>query len=85
MLWVLLMRPPYQAGDIVRHTGKFLRNTGQYTGSPINGEVQSVSDFNGRQLLTVEWSDGHTCGVIACNVEFCPKGRALTLQRRAAS
>jgi len=77
---------PYQVGDIVRHTGRFLRSTGQFAGAPINGEVRTVEpspDHDHRyQRLTVEWSDGATTRIIAVNVEFCPRGRAVTVRRR---
>lgn len=77
--------PPYVAGDIVRHTGEFLRSAGWFAGAPINGEVIAVKRAGdpGDQLLTVRWSDGTEGGIASCNVEFCPRGRALTLQRRA--
>ncbi len=80
--------PPFQIGDIVRHAGAFLRSTGWYTSVPINGEVTALEPLGaegaGQQLLTVAWSDGTTGKIVAGNVEFCPRGRALTLSRRAA-
>lgn len=80
------LTPPYQSGDIIRHTGAFLRSTGQIAGAPINGEVQAVNDAPDKDLrwqrLTVEWSDGTRGTIIAANVEFCPRGRALTERRR---
>jgi len=84
---VTTLAAPYLVGDIVRHTGDFLRSAGWFTGVPINGEVAAVEDCDlpdpRRQLLTVRWSDGNENGIAACNVEFCPRGRALTLARRA--
>ena len=82
-----LLAPPYRVGDIVRHTGTFLRSAGWFTGAPINGEVAAVATLDHgdpkRQLLTVRWSDGTESRIAACNVEFCARGRALTLARRA--
>lgn len=71
------------AGDIVRHTGVFLRSIGLVAGAPINGEVRAVEgDGDLRdQLLDVEWSDGTRSTIIAANVEFCPRGRTLTKRR----
>jgi len=79
------LRRPYVAGDIVRHTGSFLRAAGWFAGAPINGEVIAATSAGNalHQLLTVRWSDGTEGGIASCNVEFCPRGRALTLQRRA--
>lgn len=81
------IKPPYKVGDIIRHTGAFLRSVGLVVGAPINGEaiaVESIRDGSiERQLLTVRWSDGTESGIAACNIEFCPRGRALTAQRRA--
>ncbi len=80
------LTPPYQGGDIIRHTGTFLRSTGQVAGAPINGEVQATKDAPDGDLrwqrLAVEWSDGTTTTIIAANIEFCPRGRALTERRR---
>lgn len=82
------LAPPYLAGDIVRHTGDFLRSAGWFAGVPINGEIAGVENTDRvdprRQLLTVRWSDGTESGIAACNVEFCPRGRALTLARRTS-
>jgi hypothetical protein len=82
------LAPPYVVGDIVRHTGEFLRSVGWFAGVPINGEVVAVENAWGgglrHQLLTVRWSDGTEGGIASCSVEFWPRGRALTLQRRAA-
>jgi hypothetical protein len=76
---------PFQVGDIVRHTGEFLRSVGWIAGAPINGEVlavDAVGDDDRRHLLRVAWSDGTECGIAAGAVEFCPRGRALTAARR---
>jgi hypothetical protein len=79
--------PPYVAGDIVRHTGEFLRSVSWFAGAPINGEVIAVEGRRegdpGDQLLTVRWSDGTESGIASCNVEFCPRGRVFTRKRRA--
>ena len=81
------LKPPYRIGDIVRHTGDFLRSVSWITGVPINGEVTGIGSVGGgvpqRQLLTVRWSDGTELGIAACNVEFCPRGRGVTRARRA--
>ena len=81
------LAPPYRVGDIVRHTGDFLRSVSWFVAVPINGEIiATASAGHGsppRQCLTVRWSDGTESGIAACNVEFCPRGRALTRTRRA--
>ncbi len=80
------MKTPYASGDIIRHTGTFLRSIGLVAGAPINGEVKAAGDvLNGdlrTQLLDVEWSDGTRSTIVAANVEFCPRGRVLTERRR---
>ncbi len=80
------LTPPYEPGDILRHTGAFLRSAGLIAGAPINGEVRAVQDAPDRdprwQRLDVEWSDGTTSTIIAANVEFCPRGKGLTERRR---
>ena len=43
----------FSVGDIVRHTGEFLRSVGWYTNVPINGKVTNVSD----RYVYVLWSD----------------------------
>ena len=78
--------PPYVVGDIIRHTRGFLRSIAWHTEVPINGQVIAVEEAaDGAakwQRLTVEWSDGTTSTIIAANVEFCPRGRALNQSRR---
>ncbi len=49
----------FKVGDLVRHTRKFLRNTGMAVGAPIDGkvvEVYSEGYFAGHPV--VQWSDG---------------------------
>ena len=57
-----------------------------HTEVPINGEIQEVHDPLGgqaeHQVLTVLWSDGNRGNILACNVEFCPRARQLSAQRR---
>lgn len=43
----------FQVGDIVRYTGKHLRQTGQQRGAPINGKVKDLSG----SFVKVQWSD----------------------------
>lgn len=74
------LKPPYVAGDVVRHTGAFLRAVCWFT-APINGEVIAVGELAGSQLLTVRWSDGTEGSINEVNVEFCPRGRRLTRAR----
>jgi len=67
----------FQEGDIVRHTGKFLRNTGMGVGAPINGKVVKVntSGFTSGWPV-VEWSDGGgPSPVNPVNLEFDPRHR----------
>jgi hypothetical protein len=47
----------FKIGDIVRHTGKFLRSIGMYTGAPINGRIVGFSKIGGMIFPLVEWSD----------------------------
>lgn len=58
---------PYKIGDIVKYTSKFLRNTGQYTGVPINGKVIGYSDM-GDSFVKVMWSDGYSATVNVANI-----------------
>ena len=49
----------FKVGDLVRYTGKFLRNTGMQSGAPIDGkvvEVYSKGYFAGHPV--VQWSNG---------------------------
>jgi hypothetical protein len=68
----------FSPGDIVRHTAKFLRNTGQWS-APIDGLVISVKDsgyFKGSPVVT--WSDDETetpTLILAANVELVQRGR----------
>ena len=55
----------FKVGDIVRHTGKFLRNTGMQVGAPIDGKVVDVAEtgfFKGHP--TVRWSNGGVESVV---------------------
>lgn len=46
----------YKKNDIVKHTSKFLRNTGWYTNVPINGQVTEDQE-EGSELVRVQWCD----------------------------
>ena len=63
----------FEVGDIVRHTKKFLRNTGQATSSAINGRVTGFVKFGGRMIPNVEWSDGNASPILPDNIELDPK------------
>lgn len=83
-----LRKDGFKAGDIVRHTSEFLRSIYWILDVPINGQVNSIDQ--GRvsgypDVLTVEWSDGNVTKILDCNVEFCPRGKQLTLKRRGES
>lgn len=68
----------FQIGDIVRYTGDFLRNTGQYTGTPKNGKVVDLVKMGSRMFPRVEWSDpdwGITT-VAPMNLEYDPRFRS---------
>lgn len=72
----------FQKGDIVRYTGKWLRNVGLHTG-PKNGEVQGTSG----SFVSVLWSDAsEPVFVHPANIELDPrhKKRAYTYDRRVA-
>lgn len=60
-------------GDLVRYSAKFLKSTGQYTRSPVNGRViESPSrDFPpamAGRFVKVEWSDGTVHNVNVANL-----------------
>ena len=67
----------FKVGDIVRHTGKFLRNTGMAVGAPIDGkvvEVYSKGYFAGHPV--VQWSNGGIESVVlAENIQHVRGGR----------
>lgn len=67
------MENQYKEGDLVKHTAKFLKSIGWFSGVPINGRVESVEaepGFYGVSAcyLTVKWSDGNTNRIRASNV-----------------
>ena len=77
--------PPFRRGDLIRHTGKFLRSVGWHVGVPVDGQILEVKQLApGRDCLQVEWSDGNTSGILSCHVEFEPHYDAvkMTLRRR---
>ncbi len=66
-------KPQFREGDVVCHSAAFLKSTSWYTNVPINGRVVFVDrDRAGRgpDMLTVEWADGHSCRILACNVRL---------------
>lgn len=63
----------FKKGDIVRHTKKFLRNTGQYTGNPSKGEVVGFIKMGGKDLPTVKWDDGNEHPIQPENIELHPR------------
>ena len=65
-----------QVGDIVRYTGKFLRNIGMQVGGPVNGRVVSIKAGGFMDgWPRIEWSDGGDMMVNPINVEFDPRQR----------
>jgi hypothetical protein len=69
----------FQVGDIVRHTGKWLRSVGLQRGAPINGKVVGFTKMGtGRMFPVVQWSDapeGETTPVAPDNIEHDPRHR----------
>jgi len=65
----------FKQGDIVRHTGKFLRSIGMYAGAPINGQVVGFKKMAGRPWPVVEWSDEDwgTKMINPANIELDPR------------
>ncbi len=62
-------RRHFAVGDIVRHTGAFLRSIGMVT-APINGIVREVQP---RDFVRVEWSDGVETWIKRHNLERDPR------------
>jgi hypothetical protein len=70
---LLRERVMYKTGDIVRHTGKFLRSIQWYT-PPVNGRVVETPEDEGLGgCVMVEWSDGNICLIDTSNIELDPK------------
>lgn len=65
----------FQAGDIVRYTAKFRRNTGMVTGGPVNGKVVGfVPMGGGRMFPKVHWSHRDDAVPVAPeNIELDPR------------
>lgn len=65
----------FKVGDIVCPSRAFLRSTSWYTNVPINGKVTAVEPPRKGEpaVLTVEWCDGHTNRILACNVRLYVK------------
>lgn len=74
----------FEVGDIVRYTGKFLRNIGMRTGAPINGKIVGfVKMGEGRMFPKVLWSDrDEPIGVAPDNIEYDPKFKKKGLKRK---
>lgn len=58
----------YKKGDIVKHKAAFLRNTGWFTGVPVDGlvvENQQATD----DLVRVQWCDAEEAvGILSANI-----------------
>ena len=65
----------FAAGDIVRHTGEFLRSIAWHLDVPINGRVISSQPLGSNTIVRVEWSDGTDCGILSSNIEIDPINR----------
>jgi hypothetical protein len=67
----------FKVGDTVRYTGKFLRSTGQYTGTPVNGKVVGLVKMGSGMFPRVKWSDPEwgTMTVAPANLEHDPRHR----------
>lgn len=62
----------YQPGDLVKHRASFLRSISWFTNVPKNGKVLKAEDQDpryGPPVIEVEWCDGHTSRILACNVQ----------------
>jgi len=74
------MASSFLVGQIVRHTGKFLRNTGMTVGAPINGIVREVFPGEGKSFVgwpKVQWAGwGDEARLInPANIELDPRHR----------
>ena len=76
------MKTKFKHGDTVRYTGKFLRNTGQYVGAPVNGLVVNPDTFPGgrgnantsENLVYVRWCDNPSLVLVRVeNLEIDPR------------
>ena len=65
----------FAEGDIVRHTGEFLRSIAWFLDVPINGRVISSQPLGSNTIVRVEWSDGTECGILSSNIEIDPINR----------
>jgi hypothetical protein len=74
----------FKVGDIVRYTGKFLRNIGMQAGAPINGKVVGfIKMGGGKQFPKVLWSDrDEPVGVAPANIEHDPKFKRKGLKQK---
>lgn len=65
-------KPEYAIGDLVRHTGRFLRSIGWCLDVPIDGKVLKVRTLGKLPLLVVLWNDtDEPSSILAVNVEKC--------------
>lgn len=69
----------FKVGDIVKHTGDFLRCTGWYTNVPKNGLVVEAEDVSTLpkgvpQIVTVRWCDREeNTRILATNIMLASK------------
>ncbi len=72
-----MKRKQLKTGDIVRHTGKFLRSISWCLDVPINGLVKKVGQplsVGGPDLVHVLWCDrDESAAILSCNVELDPR------------
>jgi hypothetical protein len=70
----------FKVGQIVRHTGEFLRNTGQFVGAPINGRVEALKPMmpNQPSWPVVLWNDADEPRMVnPVNIELDPRARKI--------
>lgn len=69
-------------GHIVRHTGDFLRSTGQYAGAPINGRVEYLESGRWSEGWPyVLWSDADKPRLVnPANIELDPRAKQINAQ-----
>jgi len=74
----------FKKGDIVRYTGKFLRNIGMQAGGPINGKVVGFVKMGGGKMWPkVLWSDRDEPHAVApLNIEHDPRFKRKGLQHK---
>jgi hypothetical protein len=71
----------FKPGHIVRLTGEFMRNTGQFVGAPINGRVEALQPFGKAVWPVVLWSDADEPRLVnPANIELDPRARRINEQ-----